>query len=86
MIKVNDMIIKSRSDVEQQFHRQMLEIYRRAKGECGYNAIRFYQMVEAQGGLQTAKTLLASKRIPDGWTSQWKASSCKNLGRLCSQM
>ena len=76
MIKVNDMTIKSRSDVEQQFHQQMLEVYRRAKDECGYNAIRFYQMVEEQGGLQTAKTLLTSKRIPDGF-----AQLCL-LGRL----
>lgn len=69
-------MVENRITIELQFHQQMLEVYRRAKDECKYNATRFYQMVEEQGGLQAAKTLLASKRIPDGF-----AELCR-LGRL----
>jgi hypothetical protein len=42
----------------------------------GCFAIRFHQMVEEQGGLQAAKTLLASKRISDGFAQLYM------LGRL----
>lgn len=70
------MAVNDPSSIELQFHQQMHEVYRRAKDECGYNATRFYQMVEEQGGLQAAKMLLASKRIPDGFAKLFL------LGRL----
>ena len=47
-------------DIKAQFHEEMLSIYRKAKFECGYNATRFFQMVNEKGGLQAAKSLLHS--------------------------
>lgn len=58
--------------VENAFHQKMLEVYERAKKECRYNAVRFYQMVQSVGGLLTAKKLLASIRYPEGLTSLWE--------------
>jgi hypothetical protein len=52
---------------ELQFHRAMVEIYQTAKRELGYNATRFIQMVSKRGGLATAKQLLWSDQISDGF-------------------
>lgn len=50
------------TDLEKQFDQDMLEIYKLAKKECGYNATRFLQMISSQGGLETARNLI---RNPD---------------------
>lgn len=42
-------------DLENQFHRAMLGIYKTARSRCRYNATRFLQMVTEYGGLQAAK-------------------------------
>ena len=47
------------SELEVQFHEAMLDIYRRAKSEAGYNATRFIGMVVERGGLDTARYLMA---------------------------
>lgn len=57
--------------LELEFHRRMLEIYHRAKEECGYNPTRFLQMVANNGGLKTAKKLLATTEPSDGFTELW---------------
>ena len=57
--------------LEQEFHNAMVDIYRRAKTECRYNASRFLQMVSEHGGLGTAKLLLASDEIQYGFTELW---------------
>ena len=49
------------------FHALMRSIYDRAKAECGYNATRFKKMLEAKGGVETAKALLKSPQISDGF-------------------
>lgn len=54
------------------FHQKMVEVYERAKTECHYNAVRFHQMVQQDGGLATAKKLLASKQHPEGLTRLWE--------------
>lgn len=51
---------------ESAFHDAMLEIYERAKKECGYNATRFLQMVRRRGGLHAAKKLLHDRRPSHG--------------------
>lgn len=58
------------SAIELDFHKTMLEIYRNAKDECGYNATRFLQMVANDGGLKTAKKLLATREPSDGYRSR----------------
>lgn len=54
------------------FHQKMVEVYERAKMECHYNAVRFHQMVQQDGGLATAKKLLASNHYPEGLTRLWE--------------
>ncbi len=62
--------------LESMFREEMLSIYRTAKYKCNYNATRFLQMIDEQGGLGTAKTLLHSHGYSDGFTALWE---CKCL-------
>jgi len=48
------------------FHNEMISIYLNAKAICKYNATRFLQMVNEQGGLNAAKSLLHSEGFSDG--------------------
>lgn len=48
------------SELVRLFDRAMFEIYRRAREQCDYNAVRFLQMLSEKRGLATAKHLLAS--------------------------
>lgn len=57
---------------ERAFHDAMLEIYERAKQDCGYNATRFRQMVLQHGGVETARMLLGSNQPSDGLTALWE--------------
>ncbi|MXZ33033.1 MAG: hypothetical protein F4234_09205 [Gammaproteobacteria bacterium] len=54
--------------LESQFHEAMLDIYRRAKEEAGYNASLFLRMVVDQGGLQAARKLINSREPSSGYT------------------
>lgn len=58
--------------LEEQFHEAMLNVYRRAKTECDYNATRFLQMVNEHGGLKAARMLLAVPGYSDGFTALWQ--------------
>lgn len=60
------------SPLEMDFHKEMLAIYRNAKEGCGYNATRFRHMVANEGGLKTAKKLLATSEPSDGFTALWE--------------
>lgn len=60
------------TDLEKQFHEQMLGVYRAALDHCNYRAVRFLQMVTERGGLQAAKDLLHGNRYPEGLTELWK--------------
>ncbi|MFF0310595.1 hypothetical protein ACFYSC_24450 [Streptosporangium sp. NPDC004379] len=55
------------NEMERRFHRAMVEIYQTGKRELGYNATRFIQMVSEHGGLATARQLLWSDQISDGF-------------------
>lgn len=59
-------------DVELQFNAAMLDIYRRAKAEAGYNATRFLSMVVERGGLETARYLLHAATVSEGYTALWE--------------
>ncbi len=48
------------SQLEAQFHQAMVDLYLAAKRDCHYNATYFLNMVLEQGGLATAKHLLAT--------------------------
>jgi hypothetical protein len=55
------------NETERRFHRAMAEIYQTGKRDLGYNATRFIQMVSEHGGLATARRLLWSDQISDGF-------------------
>jgi hypothetical protein len=59
------------TDLEQEFHKGMIDIYRQAK-EAGYVASRFLQMVSECGGVEAAKTLINSPTPSDGYTELFK--------------
>ncbi len=61
------------SPLEAEFHQAMTSIYQRAKSEAGYVATRFIQIVSEHGGLDTARQLLASPAVSDGFTALWEA-------------
>ena len=51
------------------FNIKMLNIYKLVKKECNYNATRYLQMVSEHGGLETARILLHSNKVSDGYTA-----------------
>ena len=55
-----------------EFNEGMLNIYRRAKAEAGYNATRFLSMVTDRGGLDTARYLLHAPVVSEGYTALWE--------------
>ena len=62
--------------LEEEFHEEMLNIYERAKRECGYNATRFLQSVREIGGLAAARQWLAQAKPQEGLFRLWE------IGRL----
>jgi hypothetical protein len=58
--------------LEIEFHKDMIDIYHKEKEECGYNATRFLQMISNDGGIKTAKKLLATAEPSDGFTELWR--------------
>ncbi len=60
------------TQIENEFTEAMLNIYRIAKSEAKYNAQKFLQMVVDNGGVQTAKTLINSNKVSDGYTALWE--------------
>lgn len=54
------------------FEQQMMEVYRAAKRECGYNATYFLNMLHKLGGLQTAKRLLSTEGAQYGFEKLWE--------------
>jgi len=51
------------------FNSEMLNIYELAKKECNYTARRYLQMLHRRRGLETAKILLHSNKVSDGYTA-----------------
>ena len=60
------------SDLEEQFGEKMVDIYRRAKDECGYNATRFLSMLFEMGGVAIAKALLQRGSPQYGFEALWE--------------
>ena len=54
------------------FDAAMMNIYRRALDEAKYNATRFLRMLHEHGGLDTARILLHSSTVSDGYTALWE--------------
>lgn len=60
------------TEAERDFNEAMLDIYRRAKAEAGYNATRFLSMVVERGGLETARYLLHAATVSEGYAALWE--------------
>lgn len=54
------------------FDREMLSIYTRAHAEAKYNARRYLEMLEKHGGLETARILIHSTSVSQGYTALWE--------------
>ena len=53
------------------FDQAMQGIFERAKDACDYRPVRFLQMVQERGGLETAKRLLAQNDVQNGLVTLW---------------
>ena len=58
--------------VAAEFHSAMLDVYRKAKREAGYNATYFLKMVEDVGGLEAARRLLKAGSVSSGFSALWE--------------
>jgi hypothetical protein len=54
------------------FDEEMLHIYQRAHIEANYHATRFLQMLHEYRGLETARILLHSTNVSEGYTALWE--------------
>lgn len=60
---------QANSQLEQQFHQAMLDIYEAARRlKPPYHATRFHRMVNERGGKDTADALLATNQPSEGFT------------------
>ena len=64
-------------DLDNQFHKAMLDVYRNALNICKQNHHYFSRMVSEHGGVQAAKRLLDSP-LQSGFTDLWECG-CLNL-------
>jgi hypothetical protein len=55
------------TELERRFHAAMIDVYKRAKSEAGYNATRFLGMISELGGLEAARILLKSDAVSEGY-------------------
>jgi hypothetical protein len=61
-----------KSELERRLDKAMVGIYDQALKEANYHATRFLQMLCDHGGLETAKLLLHSSRVSEGYTALWE--------------
>ena len=55
-----------------EFDEEMMNIYHRALSQTGYKATRFQQMLFEYKGLETARILIHSDTVSDGYTALWE--------------
>lgn len=60
------------TDIEREFDIATMDVYRRAKYEAGYTATRYFNMLQEHKGLETAKILLHTPCVSDGFTALWE--------------
>lgn len=60
------------AELRADFDREMLSIYTRAHAEAKYNARRYLEMLEKHGGLETARILIHSTNVSQGYTALWE--------------
>ncbi|SHM94734.1 GmrSD restriction endonuclease domain-containing protein [Cryptosporangium aurantiacum] len=60
------------ADPAAEFHRAMTTIHQQARDETGYSATYLLAMLAEDGGVETAKRLLASATVSTGFTALWQ--------------
>jgi hypothetical protein len=55
-----------------EFDEEMFRIYQRAHSEANYNATRFLKMLHEHRGLETARILLHSANVSEGYAALWE--------------
>ena len=60
------------TELEMQFHREMIKIYETAKKECNYKPTRFLQMISRADGVSVAKQLIRKPGGTDGFATLWE--------------
>jgi hypothetical protein len=55
-----------------EFDEEMLGIYERALSEAHYKATRFLAMLHEYRGLETARLLIHSSTVSEGYTALWE--------------
>ncbi|ABE61208.1 uncharacterized conserved protein [Nitrobacter hamburgensis X14] len=58
--------------LKQEFQVELFNAYKRAKDEAKYHATIFIQMLTDRGGLETAKFLINSPKVSDGYTALYE--------------
>ena len=61
----------TRNDLEKEFEAEMFRTYERARVEAGYNATRFLGMLNEHGGVGTARILINSSQVSEGYAALW---------------
>jgi hypothetical protein len=59
-------------NLEDQFHKEMIDVCQNALRDCTQRAAYFLQIVGRQGGVETAKKLLQSNDVEHASTALWK--------------
>ncbi|HUV00056.1 MAG TPA: hypothetical protein VMW32_03730 [Bacteroidales bacterium] len=59
-------------NLEDQFHKAMIDVCQNALRDCTQRAAYFLQIVGSQGGVETAKKLLQSNDVEHASTALWK--------------
>jgi hypothetical protein len=58
--------------MDKSFDDAMMDVYLRARNECGYNATRYLQMLHEHRGLETARILLHASNVSEGYVALWE--------------
>ena len=59
------------TELERKFTCDMEELCRIAKKECGYNPVRFHQLMSRIGAVAAAKQLITKPGGTEGFTTLW---------------
>jgi hypothetical protein len=65
-------MVSSQDPLIIQFDQEMLDIYQRALTEAHYKAARFLSMLHEHRGLATARLLIHSSSVSEGYTALWE--------------
>ncbi|MDP9049864.1 MAG: hypothetical protein M3O31_03950 [Acidobacteriota bacterium] len=58
--------------LEADFDNEMLGVYQRALSEANYRASKFLTMLHEHRGLETARILIRSPAVSDGYAALWE--------------